>query len=99
MLIGLRGEVLFSDMKSPTGFPSLGSSAATYGQIQAEAATQGSVARRAVCDSGPFGVHTGMNVRFRFHRNFGFILSPEFDVMLPDFLFNADFSGGVEAAF
>ena len=39
-----------------------------------------------------------MNIRFRIHRNFGFIVSPEVDVQLPDFLFNADLAGGVEAA-
>jgi hypothetical protein len=99
MLIGLRGELMFSDQTKATGFPVSWFFGATYGQIQAKPPPKDPKRPAPYAVSGPFGVHTGVNVRFRIHRNFGFIISPEVDVMVPDFLFNIDLAGGVEGAF
>ena len=72
-----------------------------FQQLRAEIRYYPDIGLRAApyVTSGPFGLHTGVNVRFRVHRNFGFIVSPELDLQLPALLFNADLSGGVEAAF
>jgi hypothetical protein len=99
MLIGLRGELMFSDQTKATGFPVSWFFGGTYGQIQAKPPPKDPKRAAPYAVSGPFGVHTGVNFRFRIHRNFGFIISPEVDVQLPDFLFNADLAGGVEGAF
>jgi len=99
MLIGLRGELLFSEMESATGVPVSWFFGATYGQVQAKPPPKDPKRAAPFVISGPFGFHTGINVRIRIMRNFGFIVSPEVDVLLPDFLINADLSGGVEAAF
>jgi hypothetical protein len=99
LLIGVRGELLFSEMKTATGFPISWFFGATYGQIQAKPPPKAADRAAPYVTSGPFGLHTGVNVRFRVHRNFGFIVAPELDFQLPAVLFNADLSGGVEAAF
>jgi len=99
MLIGLRGEVLFSEMKEATGFPISFFFGATYGQIQAQPPPKTSGAAAPFVTSGPIGAHVGVNVRYRLHRNFGLIAAPEFDVQFPGLLFNFDLAGGVEAAF
>jgi hypothetical protein len=99
MLIGLRGELLFSPLTTATGFPISWFFGATYGQIQAKPPPKDTARAAPYVTSGPFGLHTGVNVRFRVHRNFGFIVSPELDFQLPAVLFSADLSGGVEAAF
>jgi hypothetical protein len=99
MLIGVRGELLFSEMKTATGFPISWFFGATYGQIQAKPPPKDAARAAPYVTSGPVGLHTGVNVRFRVHRNFGFIVSPEIDFQLPAVLFNGDLSAGVEAAF
>jgi hypothetical protein len=99
MLIGLRGELSFSPLETATGFPISWFFGATYGQVQAKPPPKDPKRPAPYVISGPFGLHTGLNFRFRVHRNFGFIVSPEVDVLLPDFLLNLDLSGGVEAAF
>lgn len=99
MLIGVRGELLFSPMKLATGFPISWFFGATYGQIQAKPPPKDPARAAPYVTSGPIGLHTGVNVRFRVHRNFGFIVSPEIDFQLPGVLFNGDLSAGVEAAF
>jgi hypothetical protein len=99
MLIGVRGELLFSAMKTATGFPVSWFFGATYGQIQAKPPPKDPSRAAPYVISGPFGIHTGINVRVRIHRNFGFIASPEIDVQLPHFLFNGDLAIGAEAAF
>jgi hypothetical protein len=99
LLIGLRGELLFSPMTEPTGLPISWFFGATYGQIQAKPPPRDPSRPAPYVISGPFGVHTGINVRLRVHRNFGFIVSPEIDFQFPDMLFNGDLSGGIEAAF
>jgi len=99
MLIGLRGELLFSEMKTATGFPVSWFFGATYGQIQAKPPPKDPSRDAPYVISGPFGLHTGINVRWRIHRNFGLIASPEIDVQLPHFLLNGDLAIGAEAAF
>jgi hypothetical protein len=99
MLIGVRGELLFSPMKTATGFPISWFFGATYGQIQAKPPPKDPARAAPYVTSGPVGLHTGVNVRFRVHRNFGFIVSPEIDFQLPGVLFNGDLSAGVEGAF
>jgi hypothetical protein len=49
--------------------------------------------------SGPVGLHSGINVRIRFLRNFGIVIGPEISVQLPDVLLNLELPIGVEAAF
>jgi hypothetical protein len=99
MLIGVRGELLFSPVTAATGFPISWFFGATYGQIQAKPPPKAVDRAAPYVTSGPLGLHTGVNVRFRIHRNFGFIVSPEIDFQLPGILFNADLAGGIEAAF
>lgn len=100
VLLGLRGEIMFARMTGPTGTGVSWFLGATYGQIQARPAPpQASAVEGPYAISGPFGVHTGVNLRIRVHRNFGFIISPEFDLQLPDILPHIDLSGGVETAF
>ncbi|MDH5670891.1 MAG: hypothetical protein OEZ06_02020 [Myxococcales bacterium] len=99
LLLGLRGEIAFNGTKQATGIPVSWFFGATYGQIQPKPPTEDPNRASPFVVSGPFGAHTGVNVRIRVHRNFGLILSPEVDVLLPDFLFNIDLSGGIEAAF
>jgi hypothetical protein len=99
MLIGLRGELMINDQTKATGFPVSWFFGGTYGQIQAKPPPKDPKRAAPFAISGPFGAHTGMNFRFRIHRNFGFIVSPEIDVQFPDFLFNVDLAGGVEGAF
>lgn len=99
MLIGLRGELLFSRMESATGFPVSWFLGVAYGQIQAKPPPKDPSRPAPYVISGPIGANTGVNVRFRLDRNWGVILSPEIDVMFPDFLLNVDAMLGVEAAF
>jgi hypothetical protein len=99
MLIGLRGELLFSEQKEATGFPVSFFFGATYGQIQAQPPPKNPARPAPFVTSGPFGAHVGVNVRWRLHRNFGLILAPELDLQFPALLFNADMGLGVEGAF
>lgn len=99
MLIGVRGELLFSRMEQATGFPVSWFLGLSYGQIQAKPPPKDPSRPAPYVISGPVAANTGVNVRFRLHRNFGLILAPEIDVMLPDFLLNIDLMAGVEAAF
>jgi hypothetical protein len=99
MLIGLRGELAFSAPETATGIPISWFFGGSYGQVQAKPPPKDPKRAAPYVISGPFGINTGLNARFRVHRNFGFIVSPEIDVLLPDFLFNIDLSAGVEAAF
>jgi hypothetical protein len=99
LLIGLRGELLFSEMDSATGVPISWFFGATYGQIQAKPPPKDPARDAPFITSGPIGLHTGINLRIRVHRNFGFIIGPEVDVLLPKLLLHGDLSGGFEAAF
>jgi hypothetical protein len=100
MLIGLRGELMFSPPKGATGTAVSWFFGATYGQIQArpQPPSDSDVAGPYAI-SGPLGLHTGFNFRVRFHRNLGVIISPEVDVQIPDLMLHADLSAGLETAF
>jgi hypothetical protein len=99
ILVGLRGELLFSEMTEATGFPVSWFFGATYGQIQVKPPPKNTDRPAPYVVSGPVGVHTGINVRMRLHRNFGILISPEIDVLFPDLLFAGDLSIGAEGAF
>jgi hypothetical protein len=99
ILVGLRGELLMSKMDKATGVPVSWFFGGTFGQIQAKPPPKDPKRPAPYAVSGPFGLHTGVNVRIRIHRNFGFIISPELDLQVPDLLFNIDLAGGVEGAF
>jgi hypothetical protein len=49
--------------------------------------------------SGPVGAQLGVRLGYRFTRNFGVVLSPVANFMLPAFLFDLDLAGGVQVAF
>src|SRR5262249_22006073 len=99
MLVGLRGELLFSPMDTATGIPLSWFFGGTFCQVQVKPPTKDPTRKSPFIVSGPYGVHTGVNVRFRVQRNFGFIVSPEFNLLFPDLLFHIDLSAGVEGAF
>ncbi|HMI93840.1 MAG TPA: hypothetical protein VK509_20845 [Polyangiales bacterium] len=99
MLIGLRGEYLFSPPTTATGFLAGFFFGATYGQIQVKPPPKDPLRAAPYAKSGPVGAHVGVNLRYRLHRNFGLIVSPEVDVQFPGFLFNMDLMGGAEGAF
>jgi hypothetical protein len=99
LLIGLRGEVLFSPATTATGFLAGFFFGATYGQIQVKPPPKDPARAAPYAKSGPVGAHVGVNLRYRLHRHFGLIVSPEVDVQFPGLLFNMDLMGGVEGAF
>ena len=98
-LLGLRGEVLFSAAETATGLFSGFFFGATYGQIQVKPPPKDATRPAPFAKSGPVGGHVGVNVRYRFIRNFGLIASPELDVQFPGLLFNMDLMLGAEGAF
>lgn len=98
MLFGLRAELLFSS-PTATGFMSSGYIGMTMGQIQAQAPVDGETEDAPWIISGMQGGHIGMNFRYRFTPNVGFMVSPEFDVQFPSLLMNADLTIGPEVAF
>lgn len=97
--LGARGELLFSKMDSATGFPISWFFGASYGQIEVKPPPKDPARAVPWAIGGPIGVNTGVNVRFRLHRNFGLIASPQVDLFLPDLLFNIELALGAEAAF
>jgi hypothetical protein len=100
ILVGLRGELMFSPPKAPTGTAVSWFFGATYGQIQARPQPPpDSDVAGPYAVSGPLGLHTGFNFRVRLHRNFGVIIAPEIDVQLPDLMVHGDLSAGIETAF
>jgi hypothetical protein len=97
--LGLRGEVLFSEMDSATGFPVSWFFGASYGKIEVKPPPKDPSREVPWVVGGPLGLNTGINVRYRIHRNFGLVASPEVGVYLPDLLLNLEISIGAEAAF
>jgi hypothetical protein len=69
------------------------------GRIQAQPPAQTKGAEGPYVTSGPLGVQLGMRLGYRFTRNFGVVLSPAANFMLPAFLFDLDLAGGVQVAF
>jgi hypothetical protein len=97
--VGLRGELLFSEMDSATGFPVSWFFGGTFGKIEVQPPPKDPSRKVPWVVAGPIGLNTGVNIRYRIHKNFGLIASPEVDVYLPDLLLNLEFSIGAEAAF
>lgn len=99
MLLGARVEYMFTKTKA-RGLMISGFLGGTFGQIQAQPSTDGATGKEPWIKSGLQGAHIGANIRYRFHRNFGVYMSPEFDMQFPTFLWNIDFSFlGAELAF
>jgi hypothetical protein len=97
--LGLRGELLFSEMDSATGFPVSWFFGASYGKIEVKPPPKDPSREVPWVVGGPLGLNTGVNIRYRIVRNFGVIVAPEVDVYLPDLLLNLEISIGAEAAF
>lgn len=96
---GARGELLFSKMDSATGFPVSWFFGGTFGKIEVKPPPKDPARKVPWVVGGPVGLNTGVNIRYRLHKNFGLIASPEVDLYLPDLLLNLEFSIGAEAAF
>jgi hypothetical protein len=97
--VGLRGELAFSEQKEATGVPVSWFFGATYGRMFVKPPPKDPNREVPFITSGPVGLHTGINVRIRFLRNFGVVIGPEVSVQLPDFLLNLELPIGVEGAF
>jgi hypothetical protein len=99
LLLGGRLEYMFTKVKA-RGLMISGFIGGTFGQIQAQPSTEDATGKEPWIKSGLQGAHIGANIRYRFHRNFGVYMAPEFDVQFPTFLWNIDFSFlGAEVAF
>ena len=99
LLLGARVEYVFTKTKS-TGLMVSGFLGGTFGQIQAQPSSSDATGDEPWIKSGLQGAHIGATVRYRFHKNFGVFMAPEFDLQFPTLLWNIDFSFlGAEAAF
>jgi hypothetical protein len=98
MLLGGRAEYLFVGGDTATGFGFSSFLGMTGGQIQPQPPPQGTGPAPYLI-SGMIGGHLGFNFRYRFHRNFGLALAPEFDLQFPNFLLHVDTTLSAEAAF
>lgn len=99
MLLGARLEYMITKPKA-RGLMLSGFLGGTFGQIQAQPATDNATGKEPWIKSGLQGAHIGMNIRYRFHKNFGVYMAPEIDFQFPTFLWNIDFSFlGAELAF
>ncbi len=99
VLFGPRLEYLFTAPKSK-GLMLSGFLGFTLGQIQAQPPATGNSANAPWVKSGLQGGHLGVNIRYRFHQNFGIYMAPELDLQFPTFLWNVDLTFlGLETAF
>ncbi len=99
LLLGGRLEYMITRVKA-RGLMISGFLGGTFGQIQAQPSTENATGKEPWIKSGLQGAHIGANIRYRFHRNFGVYMAPEFDIQFPTFLWNIDFSFlGAEVAF
>lgn len=97
MLVGARVHFRIFDEGADSG-PSISAHlGGSGGQIQV-----------AVPDNGPFapygqsgmgGFHFGANIGYRFMRNVGIFVNPDFMFQVPNFLFNIDLTLGLEVGF
>lgn len=99
ILLGGRAEYLFIGGDAATGFSMSGFLGATAGQIQPQPPPQKSNQPAPFLISGIGGAHAGLGFRYRFHRNFGLVLAPEFDLQFPNILIHVDATLSAEAAF
>ncbi|AKF05290.1 hypothetical protein DB32_002439 [Sandaracinus amylolyticus] len=97
MLVGARVHFRVFDEGQDSG-PSvsvhLGGSA---GQIQVAVPNNGPSAPYG--QSGLGGFHVGTNIGYRFTRNVGIFVNPDFMFQVPEFLFNIDLTLGLEVGF
>jgi hypothetical protein len=99
LLLGARLEYMITKPKA-RGLMVSGFIGGTFGQIQAQPSTSDATGKEPWIKSGLQGAHLGVNVRYRFHKNFGVYMAPEFDIQFPTVLWNIDFSFlGAEVAF
>jgi hypothetical protein len=99
LLIGGRLEYMFTRPKA-RGLMVSGFLGGTFGQIQAQPAATSSTGGEPWIKSGLQGAHIGATIRYRFHKNFGVFMSPEFDLQFPTLLWNIDLSFlGAEVSF
>ncbi len=100
MQVGLRGQYLFTT-PSETGINVAGLLGFTYGQISPKPPQQD----EAPAKGWPFvlaglnGVNIGAVIGYRFTRNFGLHVTPEFHLLFPNVLLNLDLTAGVEVGF
>ncbi len=101
ILLGGRAEFMVYGAGQPKGFMASIFAGGTVGQIQPRPLPPEGLGRGDVpfIVSGIAGGHVGGNLRYRFHRSFGVLASPEVDIQLPTFLLNIDLTFGVEASF
>ncbi|MCA9601304.1 MAG: hypothetical protein R3A78_10455 [Polyangiales bacterium] len=97
MLLGLRAQYLFTTPREE-GLGLAGFVGGSYGQIQPQPA-QPTSDKAPYVRAGLGGVQLGGVVVYRFSRNFGLHFTPEVHMLLPLFLFNLDFTAGVEIGF
>jgi hypothetical protein len=95
---GVRGEYLFTQ-PAADGFHTGMLFGVGFGRIQAQPPAQTKGAEGPFVTSGPVGAQLGVRLGYRFTRNFGVVLSPVANFMLPAFLFDLDLAGGVQVAF
>ena len=99
MLVGGRAEYLFVGGSAAKGLGISAFLGATAGQIQPQPPPEKAGQSAPYLISGIGGAHVGVAVRYRFHRNFGLVLSPELDLQFPNFLLSIDPTLSAEAAF
>jgi hypothetical protein len=99
MLLGGRGEYLFVGGDVATGFGASLFLGVTAGQIQPQPPPQKANQPAPFLISGIGGANAGFAFRYRFHRNFGLVLAPEFDLQFPNILIHVDGTLSAEAAF
>jgi hypothetical protein len=97
MLIGARVHARVFDEGRDSG-PSLSVHVGgSGGQIQVAVPNNG--ATPPYGQSGPGGFHFGANASWRFTRNVGIFVNPDFMFQVPNFVFNLDLTLGIEVGF
>ena len=98
--VGLRGQYLFTTPRA-TGFNVAGLLGFTYGQISPKPPQQSEEPAKGwpLVLAGLNGVNAGAVIGYRFTRNFGVHVTPEFHVLFPNVLLNLDLTAGVEVGF
>jgi hypothetical protein len=99
ILLGGRAEYMILGGDTAKGFMLSAFAGMTAGQIQPKPPPQSDGQTAPFVISGIGGAHVGAGLRYRFHRNFGVVLTPELDLQFPNFLLNIDTTLGAEAAF
>ncbi|MCB9666647.1 MAG: hypothetical protein H6715_00790 [Myxococcales bacterium] len=100
MQIGIRGQYLFTTPRE-TGLNVAGLLGFTYGQISPKPPQQSEEPKKGwpFVLAGLNGANVGAVVGYRFTRNFGVHVTPEFHILFPNVLLNLDLTAGVEVGF